>query len=132
MRRRELLWISLAGAACGRSARPLAGMFPREVGRWRLARLTAVPLGNVPDDIRRLGAREAARATYDGPDTLELTLYDMTNRKSSYAALRLAREKTGSAPFYHDQYFGVAQSSSADGHALAAFAEAFEKQLAGR
>jgi hypothetical protein len=123
--------MAVAAAGCGRSAKPLAEVFPRELEGWRLARMEAVPLENAPPDIRRLGAREAARASYVGRGAVELTLYDMTNRKSAYAALRLARESAGSVAFYHDRYFGVVESPGADRAALAAFSSAFEKRLAG-
>lgn len=132
MTRRDVLWTVPFGCCaslaigCGKRTRPLVEVFPREIEGRKLTQVNPVGLDGVSSDIRRLGARAAARATYEGADKIEVTLYDMTNRKSAYAALRLARETDNSAPFYHDQYFGTAESTAAP----ASFARAFEKRLA--
>jgi hypothetical protein len=130
MRRRDLLWLALAAAGCGSPPKPLAEAFPREFEGWRRASLAPLPVERIASDIRRLGAREGARATYEGPARLDLTLYDMTNQKSAYAALRLQKETARSVPFYHGRFFGLAESATADHAALASFSRAFEKRLA--
>jgi hypothetical protein len=122
--------MALAGVGCSRSTRPLDGLFPRDLDGWRLVHLHSLAMGDVPDDIRRLGAREAVRGTYEGRGTLELTLYDMANRKSAYAVLRLAHETGQSVPFFRDRYFGLAESGQADHEMLAVFSRAFEQHLA--
>ena len=135
MTRRDVWWTVpaigcgvLFAGGCGGRAQPLAEVFPREIEGRRLTHVDPLSLDGVSSDIRRLGARAAAHAVYEGADKIDVTLYDMTNRKSAYAALRLARATDKSAPFYHDRYFGTAESTAAP----ASFARAFEKQLAAR
>ena len=132
-------WYFLAGAAiialagqrfCAKEA---VLTLPRTAAGWTLAS-PARCTTPVPPELQRWrgtnGARLVCAGDYTGPLPVTLTIYYMPSEfASAFDAAQKWQPQPGKMSFFKGSYFGVVESSGADGFTLERFVLAVESTL---
>jgi hypothetical protein len=129
MERRHWIAVALFFAACSQKAQP--PVFPSTVaGMWHLKGSQSFPAASAPELIRKIGTRGSSSATYEGPGSATVELYELT---SSAGGLQMVQDWYAVADavvWYTSRYFVVVRWRSTDRGAVSAFVHAIEKQFA--
>ncbi len=124
MTRRKLLFlVPILPAAC---ARPAKDPLPETVdGVWRLTASEAET--NIPEVIRGLGCKQARRTTYEGPQRITVSVFEMTTSAGAFEVLQKWRVERRAVPFQKDRFFVLV--TGANDLVLANFAGALDKAM---
>jgi hypothetical protein len=126
-----LRWLPLAVlllilCACSTPSKPLEEVLPASVDGWTRTETSALETGSAPDMVKRLGLKRAIAATYTGPATVTLHVYEMNVATSAFELIQQWRQQDGLA-VYNGAYFVVAGRDS--GPEASKLLEAIRKQL---
>jgi hypothetical protein len=128
MLRRHWLAAVLCLAACAQKTQP--PVFPPTVaGVWQFKGSQNFPAASAPELIRRIGTRGGWRATYQGPGSATVELYELTSSAGGLQMVQERRPVADTVVWYTPRYFVVVQWSGSDRSAVSAFVRALEKQF---
>ena len=125
------LWIAVAVllGACTQKTQPPA--FPPTVASaWQLKGSQSFPATSAPELIRKIGTRGWWRATYEGPGSATVELYELTSSAGGLQMVQEWRPVADTVVWYTRHYFVAVKWSSSDRSAVSAFVRAIEKQFA--
>jgi hypothetical protein len=104
------LLITVLFAACSGPSRSLEGALPATVNEWKLTGVTPISAVDAPALVRQLGLKQAATATYQGPGTVRVRVYEMNVATSAFELIQKWRQQDGPA-VYSGPFFIVAESA---------------------
>ncbi len=110
-------------------ARP-APVFPAAIGAWQLTRSQSFPATTAPELVRKIGTRGWWSATYEGPGSATVELYELTSSAGGLQMVQEWRPAADAVVWYTPRYFLVVRWRGADRTAVGAFVRALEKQFA--
>jgi hypothetical protein len=96
-----------------------------DVNEWKRVSTFAVSSDQAPDVVRQLGLKRATSATYQGPATVTVRVYEMKVSTSAFELIQKWRQQDGPA-VYSGPFFIVADSTP---EAAAGLLEGLRKQL---
>jgi hypothetical protein len=102
---------------------------PELPGGFRFTGMTEVPAGEIPEQIRAAGPKNAHRARYEGPAPLTVTIYQMNTGPSAFELVQKWRPAAGLIYFHSDSRFVTIESAGLDNERLNEVAKAFEAHL---
>ena len=111
--------------ACSGPSRNLDETLPTTVNEWKRISTFAVSSDQAPDIVRQLGLKRAISATYQGPATVTVRVYEMKASTSAFELIQKWRQQDGPA-VYSGPFFIVADSTPG---AAAGLLEGLRKQL---
>jgi hypothetical protein len=111
--------------ACSGPSRNLDETLPTTVNEWKRVSTFAVSSDQAPDVVRQLGLKRATSATYQGPATVTVRVYEMKVSTSAFELIQKWRQQDGPA-VYSGPFFIVADSTPG---AAAGLLEGLRKQL---
>jgi len=130
MTRRNWLLASTLLTAC--SKQPALPVFPQTVADvWRLKETRELPVSSAPETITRASVRRVREGVYEGPGTVEATIFDLATSAAALDAVQRWKPSADTVVFYKDNFFAVVRWKNADRKALTAFVRAMEKNLGG-
>ena len=100
--------------------------FPENAGPWKLKQSKEIV---APDTIRRLGAKRAQAAEYEGPGRLTAELYEMTSSAGALEVEQTWRPSADTVAFHRENYFIVIHWQEADRAAVSTFVKRMEQQM---
>ena len=118
--------ISVALVACSTPSKPLEEILPAAADGWTRSQVAPIDSATAPDLIRQLGLKQAVAATYTGPATVSVRVYEMNVATSAFELIQKWRQQDGLA-VYNGAYFVVADPGSAP--QASALLEALRKKL---
>jgi hypothetical protein len=121
-----LCLLALTLLSCG-SSKPPAPLFPGTVGPWKLKQAADLAAERAPDAIRKLGIRRAGSATYEGPGTLDVRIYELTSPAAAFEAEQQWRPVADTVAVHKDSLFTVVHWQGADRAAVSVFIREMEK-----
>jgi hypothetical protein len=128
MRRRNWIIGVLLLIACGRKAPP--PVFTSTVaGTWQLRMTQSLPPGSAPEFIGKQGARAWWRASYEGPGSITVELYELAAPAAGLDVVQRWRPVADTVVWYTPRYFVVVKWQSPDRSAVAAFIRILQKQF---
>jgi hypothetical protein len=128
MNRRQWIFIVMLFGACAR--RTAAPVFARSAaGVWKLKSVESFPASSAPDLVRKTGTRGWWRATYEGPGTITVEVYEMTAAAGGLEMAQEWRPAPDAVVWYTRRYFVVVTWRGADRPVVGAFIRALEKQF---
>jgi hypothetical protein len=119
------LLITVGFVACSGPSRNLEEALPATVNEWKLAGVTPIPSGDAPAVVRQLGLKQAVMATYQGPGTVSVRVYEMNVATSAFELIQKWRQQDGPA-VYSGPFFLVADAAP---HVAAGLLDGLRKQL---
>ena len=123
-------WLCVAAALAGCGTRNTGPVLPETVaGSWRRTSLREIPAGSAPDPLPRGGVHRAETASYEGPGSLEATVYELTSSAAGLDAVQRWPPAPDTVFFYAERYFVVIRWKNADRTALRAFVREMEQRL---
>lgn len=125
---RRFLLLPLAFTACRRAGERAAPALPESVGAWRKTASRDVAPAEAPEPLAKNTVRRAMAATYEGPGTAEVTLYELNSPASALDAVQRWRARPNTVFFYKENLFVVVKWQGADRKAAGEFVRALEKQ----
>jgi hypothetical protein len=112
--------------ACSTPSKPLDQVLPQNLDGWTRAQVSALDPAAAPDVIRQLGLKSSVSATYNGPASVPVRVYEMNVATSAFELIQKWRQQDGLA-VYKNAYFIVADPSAEPN--AAGLLEALRKQL---
>ena len=129
MRWRGWIFVVLLVAACGRKTeQPVFA--PIVAGVWQLKMMQSFPPGSAPDFIGKHRARAWWRATYEGPGSMRVELYELAAAAAGLDLAQRWRPVADTVVWYTARYFVVVKWQSPDRSAVAAFIRALQMKFA--
>lgn len=125
MFRRAFLLISACLLACSSPSRSLEETIPASVNEWKRTAVSPLKESEAPPLVGQLGLKRAISATYQGPATVTLRVYEMKVPTSAFELIQKWRQQDGPA-VYSGPYFVVADSNP---ETAAGLLEGLRKQL---
>jgi hypothetical protein len=104
------LLITALYAACSGPSPSLEKVLPSTVSEWKLAGVTPISAADAPALVRQLGLKQAVTATYQGPRTVKVRVYEMNVATSAFELIQKWRQQDGPA-VYSGQFFIVADAA---------------------
>jgi hypothetical protein len=125
------LWVAVVMllAACTAKTQPPV-FAPTLAGAWKLKESQSFPAASAPELIRRIGTRGWWSATYEGPGSATVELYQLTSSAGGLQMVQEWRPVADTVVWYTPHYFIVARWRSLDRNAVSAFMRAIEQQFA--
>jgi hypothetical protein len=129
MARRLWIVVIMLLAACTAKTQPPA--FPPTVaGGWQLKGSQSFPAASAPELIRKIGTRGWWSATYEGPGSATVELYELTSSAGGLQMVQEWRPVADTVVWYTPRYFVAVKWRNSDRSAVSAFVRAIEKQFA--
>lgn len=125
MFRRVFLLISACFLACSGPSRSLEESIPATLNEWKRTAVSPISESDTPAIVRQLGLKRAISATYQGPATVTVRIYEMNVPASAFELIQKWRQQDGPA-VYSGPYFLVADSNP---EAAAGLLDGLRKQL---
>jgi hypothetical protein len=125
MFRWAFLLISACLLACSGPSRSLEESIPSTVKEWKRTAVSPLNESEAPPIVRQLGLKRAISATYQGPATVNVRVYEMKVPTSAFELIQKWRQQDGPA-VYTGPYFLVADSNP---ETAAGLLEGLRKQL---
>jgi hypothetical protein len=129
MERRLWMAMALLLGACTQKTRPPA-FSPTVAGTWQLKGSQTFPAATAPDVIRKIGTRGWWSATYEGPGSATVELYELTSSAGGLQMVQEWRPMADTVVWYTPRYFVAVKWRSSDRNAISAFVRAIQKQFA--
>jgi len=114
---------------CARKASP-PEFAPTVAGAWHLKMMQSYPPGSAPEFMGKHGARAWWRASYAGPGSMTVELYDLAAPAAGLDLVQRWRPVADTVVWYTPRYFVVVKWQSPDRNSVGAFIRAFQKQFA--
>ena len=106
-------------------------MFPPAVaGAWQFKDSQNFPAASAPELIRKIGTRGWWRASYQGPGSATVEVYELTSSAGGLQMVQDWRPVADTVVWYTPRYFIVVKWSNSDRNAVSAFVRGLEKQFA--
>lgn len=123
--------IAVAFLLCACAAKTQPPLFPPTVaGAWQLKGSQSFPAASAPELTRKIGTRGWWSATYKGPGSATVELYELTSSAGGLQMVQDWRPVADTVVWYTPRYFVVIKWHSADRSAISAFVRAIQKQFA--
>jgi hypothetical protein len=125
------LWIAVALllGACALKTQP--PVFPPTVdGEWHLKGSQTFPAASAPELIRKIGTRGWWSATYEGPGSATVELYELTTTAGGLQMVQEWRAVADTVVWYTPRYFVAVKWRNSDRSAVSAFVRVMEKEFA--
>jgi len=129
MTRRATLILGCLLAGCSRAPVSPDTVLPPAFAGWRRLELSAEPLSSAPPEVRALGLQYVHRASYQGPGSVQITLYSMASSTAAFELAQKWRPAPHAVAFYQDNRFIVLDWRDASRSAVQAFIKALRNQL---
>jgi len=125
------LWIVVIMllAACTAKTQPPA-FSPTIAGAWQLKGSQSFPAASAPELIRKIGTRGWWSATYEGPGSATVELYELTSSAGGLQMVQEWRPVADTVVWYTPRYFVAVKRRNSDRSAVSAFVRAIEMQFA--
>jgi hypothetical protein len=124
------LWIAVVMLLTACTAKTQPPVFPPSVASgWRLKGSQSFPAASAPDLVRKIGTRGWRRATYEGPGSATVELFELTSSAGGLQMVQEWRPVADTVVWYTPRYFIVVKWRSSERNAIAAFVRAIEKQF---
>ena len=128
MKHRWCLLLTIALASCGSAPRPL--VLPQTLADvWTLQSSRTEPAATAPEMVRAIGTRGWTAATYQGPGTVNLAIYQLTSAPGGLEMVQKWRPQANTVVFYTDRYFVVLKYDAPDRAPVTALITALQKLL---
>lgn len=115
--------------ACPAKTQP--PVFPATVaGAWQLRASQSFPAAAAPELIRKIGTRGWWSATYEGPGSATVELYELTSSAGGLQMVQDWRPVADTVVWYTPRYLVTVKWSNSDRNAVGAFVRAIQKQFA--
>src|ERR1700682_3375787 len=102
------LWVLLIAAAAGCKSSHNALVLPATIAEvWKLKESRTEPVASAPEVVRTVGARGWTAATYEGPGTAKIEIYELTSAAGGLEMVQRWRPQARTLVFYTDRYFVV-------------------------
>jgi hypothetical protein len=125
------LWIAVVMLCSACAAKTQPPVFPPTVaGAWQLKGSQSFPAATAPELIRKIGTRGWWSATYEGPGSATVELYELTSSAGGLQMVQDWRPVADTVVWYTPRYFVTVKWSNSDRNAVGAFVRAIEKQFA--
>ena len=129
MQRRRWIAAALCLAACAQKNPP--PVFPPAVaGAWQFKGSQNYPAASAPELIRKIGTRGWWHASYEGPGSATVEVYELTSSAGGLQMVQDWRPVADTVVWYTPRYFIVVKWSNSDRNAVSAFVRGLEKQFA--
>jgi hypothetical protein len=103
--------------------------FPETISSdWTLSSQEEIDPEKTPQGVQDLGLVQAMRATYTGPETLTVVVYQMTTQSGAFELVQQWRPMPGSLALYVGANFIIVESPLLDNATLQMVAEELERQ----
>ena len=112
---------------CGGAA-PAPVLPVNVTGGYKLGSNRGLPITAAPELVRQLGLRSAHAAQYSGPETVNVTLYEMTTGAGAFELVQKWKPESHTLYFSQTNYFVLLHSPAAP-EKLQAFASALDSAL---
>jgi hypothetical protein len=119
------LLITACLAACSGPSASLEEFIPATVNGWKRVSTSPISVEEAPAIVRQLGLKRAMAATYQGPATVKVRIYEMNVAASAFELIQKWRQQDGPA-VYNGPFFIV---GDAPPEVAAALLEGLRKQL---
>ena len=129
MKWRGWIFSVLLLTACERKAPP-PEFTPTVADSWRLRMTQSFPPGSAPELISKRGGRNWWRASYEGPGSMTVELYELAAPAAGLDLVQRWRPVADTVVWYTPRYFVVVKWQSSDRRAVGAFIRALQKQFA--
>lgn len=113
-------------AGCSTASKPLDEVLPTNVNGWARSSVSPMEAASAPELIRQLGLKRAASATYSGPASITVRVFEMNVPTSAFELIQKWRQQDGLA-VYTGPYFLAAMPGSPP--ETAKLLEALRKEL---
>ena len=125
------LWFAVVMLLTACTAKTQPPVFPPNVAsEWQLKGSQSFPAASAPDLVRKIGTRGWWRATYEGPGSATVELYELTSPAGGLQMVQESRPVADTVVWYTPHYFIVVKWRNSDRSAVSAFVRAVEKQFA--
>src|SRR5690348_11245983 len=105
MSRRHSILLLLLLASCS-TPRPGPPAFPETAaGAWRLRSSQGFPAATAPDMVRTIGTRGWWSASYEGPGSATVEVYELTSSAGGLEMVQKWRPQADTVVFYTLRYF---------------------------
>jgi hypothetical protein len=101
---------------CSQADPPLEEVVPAQLNGWNRTQMKTIAVADAPEIIRQLGLKRAAAATYTGPATINVRLFEMNAPTSAFELIQKWRQQDGLA-VYNGRFFITAEPNSPTGAA---------------
>ena len=112
-----LTCIALLCSCSSAPSRSVADALPKQADGWTLASTAQLELSAVPPVVAQLGLSRGILATYTGPATLSVRVFEMKVATSAFELIQKWRQQDGLA-VYTGPYFIVADPAAPNAAAL--------------
>jgi hypothetical protein len=129
MKRRHWIFVALALSGCTRNL-PAPVFSPVVAGVWKLKASRTLAADSAPELVRKMGMRGAWSATYEGPGSVTVELYELAAPGVGLEIMQNWRPVPDTVVWYTPHYFVVARWQSADREAVKALVRSIQKQFA--
>ncbi len=129
MKRRGWILGVLVLTACGRKA-VTPEFAPTVAGAWQLKTMQSFPAGSAAEPMSRYGARGWWRASYAGPGSATVELYELAAPAAGLDLVQRWRPVADTVVWYTPRYFVVVKWQSPDRGAVGVLIRALQKQFA--
>ena len=125
------LWIAVVMLLTACTAKTQPPVFPASAASgWQLKGSQSFPAVSAPELVRKIGTRGWWRATYEGPGSATVELFELTSSAGGLQMVQESRPVADTVVWYTPRYFIVVKWRSSDRNAVGAFVRAIEKQFA--
>ena len=125
------LWIAVVMFLAACTAKTQTPVFPSTVaGEWQLKGSQSLPAASASELIRKVGTRGWWSATYDGPGTATVELYELTSSAGGLQMVQEWRPVADAVVWYTPRYFVTVRWRNSDRSAIGVLVRAIEKQFA--
>jgi hypothetical protein len=125
------LWIAVVMLLAACTAKTQPPVFPATVaGAWQLKESRGFPAASAPELIRKIGTREWWSATYEGPGSATVEMYELTSSAGGLQMVQDSRPMADTVVWYTPRYFIVVKWRSSDRSAVGALVRVLERQFA--
>lgn len=132
MTRRVALLVFILACGC-RSEMQASNGLDETVSGWQRSALFDLAASNLPDPIPAKAVRHAWRASYEGPGTLDVRVYQLTAPEFGLDFAQRLRAPANTAYFFMDHvYFVAIEWRNADRQATQDFVRELERRLNNR
>src|SRR5207245_2141086 len=122
-----LTWMRLIAS---RSTQPRPLAFPQDTpGGWHLKSSKILPVDNAPELVHKIGARSYWTATYEGPGSAAVDVYELTSSLGGLELVQRWRPLANTVVFYTPRYFVVVKWQSEDRGRIQALVRTLESEL---
>jgi hypothetical protein len=102
---------SLLFVACSTPSKPLEDVVPANLAGWTRTQIAPLDTASAPELVRQQGLKRAVFATYTGPASVTVRVYEMNVPTSAFELIQKWRQQDGLAA-YQGPYFLVANPES--------------------